>query len=83
MRVLIANGDERFLGVAQQYLSDHGHEVNIATNGLESVLCCAGVPPTSSCSIESCSGGVAMVFGLACCRFPGGQTFQWFLLPTS
>lgn len=37
MRVLIANGDQRFLGVAQQYLSDHGHEVNIATNGLESV----------------------------------------------
>jgi len=37
MRVLIADGDEVFLEVAQRYLSYHGHVVNIATNGLESV----------------------------------------------
>jgi DNA-binding response OmpR family regulator len=36
MRVLIANGDEAFLTVAQYYLSHHGHEVKIAKNGLES-----------------------------------------------
>jgi DNA-binding response OmpR family regulator len=38
MRVLIADGDEAFLEVAQRYLSHHGHEVTIATNGLESVV---------------------------------------------
>lgn len=37
MRVLIADGDEVFLGVAQDYLSDCGHEVNLARNGLEAV----------------------------------------------
>ncbi|QDU29259.1 Regulator of RpoS [Anatilimnocola aggregata] len=37
MRVLIADGDEVFLEVAQHYLSDSGHEVNIATNGLDTV----------------------------------------------
>lgn len=37
MRLLMADGDEAFLEVAQRYLSRHGHEVNIATNGLESV----------------------------------------------
>jgi len=33
----MADGDEVFLEVAQRYLSDHGHEVSIARNGLESV----------------------------------------------
>lgn len=37
MRVLMVDGDEAYLEVAQRYLSHHGHEVNIATNGLESV----------------------------------------------
>lgn len=37
MRVLIADRDQAFLSVAQQYLSRHGHEVKTATNGLESV----------------------------------------------
>ena len=37
MRVLIADGDEVFLEVSQRYLSDRGHKVNIATNGLETV----------------------------------------------
>lgn len=37
MRVLIADGDEGFLEVAQDYLSSCGHEVNIARNGLEAV----------------------------------------------
>lgn len=37
MRVLFADGDEAFLEVAQRYLSHRGHEVNIATNGLETV----------------------------------------------
>lgn len=37
MRVLIADRDQAFLEVAQQYLSRHGHEVKTATNGLESV----------------------------------------------
>ena len=37
MRLLMADGDEAFLELAQRYLSDHGHEVNIATNGLESI----------------------------------------------
>jgi len=37
MQVLIADGDEEFLEVAQRYLSHHGHEVTIATNGMESV----------------------------------------------
>jgi len=37
MRVLIADGDEAFLEVAQRYLSHHGHEVKLATNGLESI----------------------------------------------
>ncbi|MBM3272865.1 response regulator [Candidatus Kaiserbacteria bacterium] len=37
MRVLMADGDEVFLEVAQRYLSDRGHEVNIARNGLEAV----------------------------------------------
>jgi len=37
MRVLIADGDEEFLEVAQRYLSRHGLQVKTATNGLESV----------------------------------------------
>lgn len=37
MRVLIADRDQAFLDIAQQYLSRHGHEVKTATNGLESV----------------------------------------------
>lgn len=37
MRVLIADGDQAFLDVVQQYLSRHGYEVKTATNGLESV----------------------------------------------
>lgn len=37
MRVLIADGDEVLLEVAQCYLARHGHEVKTATNGLESV----------------------------------------------
>lgn len=37
MRVLIADGDEAFLEVAQRYLSDRGHEVNIATTGIETI----------------------------------------------
>jgi len=37
MRVLIADGDEAFLEVAQRYLSRHGLEVKTATNGLQSV----------------------------------------------
>lgn len=37
MRVLIADGDEVFLSVAQRYLSDYGHQVHTATNGLETV----------------------------------------------
>lgn len=37
MRVLIADGDEAFLEVAQCYLSHRGHEAKVAANGLESV----------------------------------------------
>lgn len=37
MRVLLADGDEVLLEVAQRYLARHGHETNTATNGLESV----------------------------------------------
>lgn len=37
MRVLMADGDEMFLDVAQRYLSHRGIEVKTATNGLESV----------------------------------------------
>ena len=37
MRVLIADGDEVLMGVAQCYLARHGHEVKTATNGLECV----------------------------------------------
>jgi DNA-binding response OmpR family regulator len=37
MRVLIADGDEVVLDLAQRYLSDRGHKVNVATNGLETV----------------------------------------------
>lgn len=37
MRVLIADGDEAFLEVAQRYLSRHGHEAKVAANGLECV----------------------------------------------
>jgi len=37
MRVLMADGDEMFLDVAQRHLSHRGIEVKTATNGLESV----------------------------------------------
>lgn len=39
MRVLIADGDEAFLEVAQRYLSQNGHEAETASNGLECVAC--------------------------------------------
>ena len=78
MRVLMADGDEVLLEVAQRYLSDHGHEVSIATNGLESVAILCRCVPISWCSIESCSGAAAMVFGLSCCKFPGGRRSPWF-----
>lgn len=35
MRVLIADYDKAFLEVAQCYLSHHGHEAKVASNGLE------------------------------------------------
>jgi DNA-binding NtrC family response regulator len=35
MQVLIADGDEAFLEVAQCHLSHHGHEAKVASNGLE------------------------------------------------
>jgi len=37
MRVLIAEGDKVFLDIAQDYLLHCGLEVNVATNGLETV----------------------------------------------
>lgn len=37
MRVLIADGDEEFLEIAQEYLSNCRLEVNTARNGLEAV----------------------------------------------
>ena len=37
MRVAIADGDEEFLEISQRYLALRGHDVMIASNGLESL----------------------------------------------
>ena len=37
MRILIADNDEPRLGIVQSYLWDHGHEAEIAVDGLECI----------------------------------------------
>lgn len=45
MRVLIVDSDEEFLEILQSFLTKHGHETEIASNGLECMEILRVIPP--------------------------------------
>lgn len=78
MRVLITDGDEGFLEVAQDYPSNCGHEVDIARNGLEAIASLRrGLPNVVVLERELLWGGSDGVRALMR-KFPGGRRFLDF-----